>query len=225
MTLLKTIYRGESLSILFTFPESYTMARAEEIEVTIGGTIFPHTINGQTAIVRVKSEETAKLYGRVDLAISIQDNLLGVDKILVGQIKFDAITTRYESASESQVYGIIVQLSVSETIITVSNILYNYLRVKSAYELAVENGYTGTAQEFHEDLGNFKFWYEQSVANAEQTALDVLAVREDRGYLESQLFHYIADDETSVTIGVGTQVFVSESTEGLPSVILSLQTI
>jgi hypothetical protein len=59
---------------------------------------------------------------------------------------------------------------------------------------------------------------------ADQTALDRIATGEDRDYLESFLFHYISDDEISVRIGIGTQVLVSESTTGYPSVILELST-
>lgn len=43
-----------------------------------------------------------------------------------------------------------------------------------------------------------------------------------KDYLESYLFHYIEDDDTSVTVGIGTQVLVSESTSGYPSVLLEL---
>lgn len=43
-----------------------------------------------------------------------------------------------------------------------------------------------------------------------------------RDYLEQDLFHYITDDTLSVRVGIGTQVLVSESTIGYPSVLLEL---
>lgn len=45
-----------------------------------------------------------------------------------------------------------------------------------------------------------------------------------KDYLENDLFHYISHDSISVKVGIGTQVKVSESTTGYPSVILRLQT-
>jgi len=66
----------------------------------------------------------------------------------------------------------------------------------------------------------------QSVDEAEAAAANAkaseLAAEEDRQYLETELFHYILDDEISVRVGIGTQVLVSESTEGYPSVIIQL---
>lgn len=45
-----------------------------------------------------------------------------------------------------------------------------------------------------------------------------------KDYLENDLFHYISHDSISVKVGIGTNVLVSESTTGYPSVILRLQT-
>lgn len=64
---------------------------------------------------------------------------------------------------------------------------------------------------------------EQNAASSESTALNSESVATAaKGYLESYLFHYIEDDNTSVTVGIGTQVLVSESTSGYPSVLLEL---
>lgn len=60
---------------------------------------------------------------------------------------------------------------------------------------------------------------EAAAANAKASEL---AAEEDRQYLETELFHYISDDETSVRVGMGTQVFVEENTEGYPSIIIKL---
>lgn len=59
---------------------------------------------------------------------------------------------------------------------------------------------------------------EQAGTATEQAGIATTA----RGYLESFLFHYIDDDVLSVTVGIGTQVLVSESTSGYPSVLLEL---
>ena len=61
----------------------------------------------------------------------------------------------------------------------------------------------------------------QSEQNASQSAQDALQAKD---YLENKLFHYISDDEISVKVGIGTQVLVSESVTGYPSVILQLST-
>lgn len=180
MALLKTVFKGESLSILVTFPESYDMARVEDLEIVVGAHICEHTISSQTAIVRLKSEQTQRFMGVQELAISVQDSVIGVYKILAGQIQFDSIRSRYNSEADSDVYGIIVMLSVSETAITVEDVLYNYINGKSAFQLAVEGGYTGTEEEFNEDLATFRIWAELSEQSAEQTAEDRIATGEDR---------------------------------------------
>jgi hypothetical protein len=113
---------------------------------------------------------------------------------------------------------------VSETVVTVDDEFYNYFRCQSPYEIAVENGYEGTEEEFNFQLGNFENLANDAEQAKEDAEAAALQAAQDRDYLESELFHYIDDDEISVRVGLGTQVLVSESTTGYPSVILQLHT-
>jgi hypothetical protein len=60
----------------------------------------------------------------------------------------------------------------------------------------------------------------QSLAEAAQAAAE-----EALAELESEQVFYISDDDTSVVLGVGETVVISESTEGYDSVIFQLQTL
>jgi hypothetical protein len=65
-----------------------------------------------------------------------------------------------------------------------------------------------------------------TAAAASETAAATSASEAEtaKTYLESFLFHYVSDDATAVRVGIGTQVLVSESTTGYPSVTLQLST-
>jgi len=63
-----------------------------------------------------------------------------------------------------------------------------------------------------------------AIAKAAEASASATTSLEAKDYLESFLFHYITDDSTSVKVGIGTQVLVSESTTGYDSVILELHT-
>ena len=45
MAQLKHIFKGESLTMLFTFPESYDMARIEKHEIYINDTAFTGVVS------------------------------------------------------------------------------------------------------------------------------------------------------------------------------------
>ena len=65
----------------------------------------------------------------------------------------------------------------------------------------------------------------QADTSAGEAATSAGEAETAKAYLESFLFHYVSDDATAVRVGIGTQVLVSESTTGYPSVILELSTI
>lgn len=187
MALLDTIRRGESLSIAFTLPQDYDTARINELEIVVGSKVYPHTIVNQLITVKLTSNDTSKLSGYQAITVMLDDTLLGVRKLEVGTINVSSTYSRYGSESTSLNDTIVVVLTITETIISVSSVLYDYFRCKSAYELAVEGGYTGTEEEFNEDLATFRFWSEQAelaaqqaAADAIQTALDRIATGEDR---------------------------------------------
>jgi hypothetical protein len=162
------------------FPEDYDMSRIVELETVIGQTVFEHIIEGQTAIVRLKSSDTQPMLGQQQVTLMLEDTLLGVQKPYSGIITIGTSYSKYSSDATSGLSSIVIPIVIDETIITADDVLYNYFRCKSAYELAVEGGYTGTEEEFNEDLATFRFWSEQAEAAAQQTAADALQTALDR---------------------------------------------
>ena len=61
MAEIKTIYKGESVTLLFTFPELYDMGRISHHHVFIGETEFTGVIDGQTIVMQLKSSDTDRM--------------------------------------------------------------------------------------------------------------------------------------------------------------------
>jgi hypothetical protein len=224
--------RGDSFSIWFILPAEYDMARLKNTKVTIGNLDIVPQIVDHAIEVFLTSAQTYELFGNVQIAIAIDDELFGVKTLSDNFLNAGTTKSAYTSDSINGGANVVINLKFTEDIIEVDDIMYNYLRCQSPYEIAVENGYTGTEAEFNEQLGSFENLYNETIeakndaelaaTNAEQSAVEAEKAKE---YLENQLFHYISDDDISVRVGIGTQVLVSESTTGYPSLIIQLDTL
>lgn len=128
MAVIKTIFKGESLSMLFTFPVAYDMARIEKHEVYIGETAFTGTVSGKTVALKLKSEDTGAMSGQYKVSLWIDDATLGVRKPYIGDIVFSNTNATPHNTSTSEVTDIIVPIVISETAVTVGDILYNYVK-------------------------------------------------------------------------------------------------
>ena len=128
MAVIKTIFKGESLSMLFTFPVAYDMARIEKHEVYIGKTAFTGTVSGQTIALKLKSEDTGAMSGQYKVSLWIDDTTLGVRKPYIGDIVFSNTNATPHNTSTSEVTDIIIPIVISETAVTVDDILYNYVK-------------------------------------------------------------------------------------------------
>jgi hypothetical protein len=164
------------------------------------------------------------MFGQQAVTLMIEDAILGVQKPYSGIINVGVSYSKYSSEAVTGLSSVVIPIVIDETILTAGDILYNYFRSYSPYEIAVQNGYQGTEPEFNEQLGNFENLANDAEQAKEDAEAAALQAAQDRDYLESELFHYIDDDEISVRVGLGTQVLVSESTTGYPSVILQLHT-
>ena len=223
---------GNSVTLGFLLPEDYDLLRIKAIDISLGGRTLAHTIDDRMAVVELTSEQTMAYFGSKKLIFSIDDHAFGVRKIPIGEIYFTKTLSNFNTKSIDNGYNVVIKLKFTEDFIEVDDIMYNYLRCQSPYEIAVENGYTGTEAEFNEQLGSFENFHNEAIEAkndaelaATNAALSAEQAEQAKDYLENQLFHYISDDDISVRVGIGTQVLVSESTTGYPSVIIQLDTL
>ena len=177
MNELANIYRGKSFTIGFAIPETYDTDRIEDIKINIGTKIYAHTIVQGVVKVELTSEQTARMVGKQDVVFTIQDNTFGVRKLLCGYIYVSSTISKFESESYNDVYDVLVMLSYNEGIIDVDHVLFDYLRSKSPFEIAVEEGYTGTQEEFNQALADIanKVPYEDATRNLDLTGHTVIS--------------------------------------------------
>jgi hypothetical protein len=224
MAILKNIICGESLSIVLIYPEDYDVSRIQSQKLYIGSNPFTPVEFQGSYRVEVKSSETGRMLGKLEVRLWHHDEYLGLKKPKLCDLLFEQSKAEANNNAVNIGADIVLPLSITENIITVDHELYNVLRSKSPYEIAVEEGYTGTPEEFNEQLGSFKQLHDDAVAAKLDAKASEQAAELAKEYLESYLFHYIADDEISVRVGLGTQVLVSESETGYPSIIIQLHT-
>ena len=128
MAQLKHIFRGESLTVLLTFPEAYDMARIEKHEIYIGATAYTGVVSGKTIELKLTSEQTDAMFGKQLISLWLDDSVLGVRKPYCGEIIVSNSNAKPANASTSSVSDIIIPIVISETSITVGDILYNYVK-------------------------------------------------------------------------------------------------
>lgn len=124
------------------------MARIEKHEVYIGETAFTGTVSGQTIALKLKSDDTGIMSGQYKVSLWIDDTTLGVRKPYIGDIVFSNTNATPHNTSTSEVTDIIIPIVISETAITVGDIMYNYVIGKSAYQIWIDLEMKGTEQDF-----------------------------------------------------------------------------
>ena len=205
MAQLKHIFKGESLTMLFTFPESYDMARLQKHEVYINDTAFTGVIIGKTIELKLTSEQTDAMYGNQRISVWLDDTQLGVRKPYVGDIIVSNSNATPDNESTSSISDIIIPIVISATAITVGDIMYNYLIGRSAYEVWLDAGNTGTVEDFLADIKGDPFTYEDFTPEQ----LEALKVKGDP---------FTFDDFTPEQIQV-LQAPAREAAEELPQLI------
>ena len=128
MSTLITVKQVKSLTVGFTFPETYDMSRAEEIKVYLGKNVYPHTIDGRVVKCQIKSDDTAVMYGANRLSFWLDDSIIGVYPVYCGNIIFEYTNAIEHNESVNTGFDLLVNLAISETAITVDNVLYNYFK-------------------------------------------------------------------------------------------------
>ncbi len=128
MSTLKTIIRGESLSLGFIFPNGYNLARIEDIKVYVGSKLCDVTRNETIVTCRIKSDDT-KNFGTINkVTFWLDDSSLGVQKLYVGDICVDGTNAIASNQSVNLGFDIVVNLTISETDISVDSVLYDVMK-------------------------------------------------------------------------------------------------
>ena len=128
MSTLLTVKQVKSLTIGFTFPETYDTGRIEEIKVYLGKNVYPHTIDGRIVKCQIKSDDTAVMYGVNRLSFWLDDSIIGVYPVYCGDIVFEYTNAIEHNESINTLFDVMVNLTISETAITVDSVLYNILK-------------------------------------------------------------------------------------------------
>ena len=128
MAEIKTIYKGESISLLFTFPEAYDMARLMSQKVFVGETEFAGVKDGQTIKLQLKSSDTDRMIGNHKIVLWIDDTTLGLRKPYCGDLVVAKTHAAGSTVSVSYISDIIIPIVISETAVTVGDILYSYFK-------------------------------------------------------------------------------------------------
>jgi len=126
--ILYTTKQGNSLTIGLLLPNDYNIANAKEISVSLGSEIVPHTIINKMVRVELTSEYTAQQVGNKALVFSLDDVNFAVYKLDLGFINFANISSTFANKSVNGGYNLTVQLAITETAITLQDILYDYVK-------------------------------------------------------------------------------------------------
>ena len=128
MAEIKTIYKGESVTFLFTFPETYNMERLSSHKVFVGETEFAGVKDGQTVKLQLKSSDTDRMVGNHKVVLWMEDTTLGLRKPYCGDLVVARTQAAGNTVSVSNISDIIIPIVISETAITVGDVLYNYMK-------------------------------------------------------------------------------------------------
>ena len=128
MNLIKQLYKGESLSFSLVFPNEYDMARIESHSIWIGDQKFVGVPNGQAVELFLKSSETKNISGVQKLFLWLDDSTFGVKKYDLGSLDFVQTKATDSNDSINTGFDVLVNLTITETAITVDNVLYNYFK-------------------------------------------------------------------------------------------------
>ena len=126
--MIKEIFKGESCTLMFTFPEAYDMGRIASHKVYIGIQNYTGVVEGKSIILKLKSSDTDKLCGVQKVVLWFDDSTLGLRKPYCGDLVITKTKAEADNESESDIYDIIIPIVISETSVTVGDILYNYIK-------------------------------------------------------------------------------------------------
>ena len=134
MVTLKTIKSRESFSIGILLPDDYTLLFAQEIKIYVGGQECPHTMIDRMIKCELTSDYTATLFGDKEIAFWLDDMNWGVRKYALGNVRFSSTSAEAHNESINTGYDITITLSITESTIAVTDVMYNYSKGDSAFQ-------------------------------------------------------------------------------------------
>ena len=143
-----SIFEGESLTINIVISEPYNMARLKSHQLYIGARAVTGDVSGNTILAQLPSEYTHLLLGLQPVTLWMDDLLLGVRKTYVGDVLVRQTNAREHNGSVSEVHDVVIPVTVTETTITVDDMMYNYMKGDSAYQVWLDAGNVGTEADF-----------------------------------------------------------------------------
>ena len=195
MEKILTINRGDSLSFAFYLPTVFDMTRLISIEVRLGKKLYPHKIVGDLGNIIecvIASDKTLAFPSVQQLSLKVVDSQFGGKTHVVGWIETTTQNVTQVETAINNGYNLFIPTVITQAFLTSGTLLYNILRSKSTYELAVEGGYEGTEQQFYDDLSHFKMYHDETVQAkldaeiaqlaAEAAALQTTADRVQTGF-------------------------------------------
>jgi hypothetical protein len=153
MATLLTINKGKSLTLGFVFPDSYDMNRIKDVKVYVGSSVYPYSISGKTLTCQLTSEQTALLFGLTKIAIWVDDNMIGGDPIVLGDIQITSTNVATASQSVNEFFDLLFHLTITEDTIAIDSVFYNITKGDSAF--AVWKQQPGNAGKTEQDYINF----------------------------------------------------------------------
>ncbi|HAT81202.1 MAG TPA: hypothetical protein DCS17_07405 [Flavobacterium sp.] len=141
---LKEIKKGDSISFLFMLPIDYDLDRLKSFKVKFGKLSLIGGLTDNYITAQVTSAQTWRMVGKQELTFTIDDANIGIRKLLTGYVSVIATNETFNDLSVSEMIDINVILTINETEIEVSDVLYDYMKGK--------DGQTGTSD--YSDLTN-----------------------------------------------------------------------
>lgn len=173
-----TIPRGQSFSFKIILP-SNKMSQVQDIVVYCGNkevasktdnTVIS-TIDNNVFFVQLTSNFTQKLIGPYDIITAIDYSDIGVIKVEKGdalQLIVEENTNFFSNASTSNATSATITITIVDNELVQNVTLATIYRGYSAYEIAVQNGFEGTEQEWLDSL-------QGSGAESMQRKLDIVS--------------------------------------------------
>ena len=176
---MKDFIRGESFTIAFQLNVTPIDLRAQFgtlLKVSLKEGTLPKEV--ELYVWRLSSEDTMCLSaGSQKLSVIIETVEYGIKKLPITSINVIDYPDSFSSDTVNRVYDVLIPINITSEMATVGTVLYDMLRGENAYQLAVDEGYTGTQAEWLESLKGDAFEY--SDFTPEQ--LEALKVKGDTG--------------------------------------------
>lgn len=145
------IQKGESCTIACKITTEYEVS---DLIISVGQTNFTLSSNQieldvDTYRLKLSSEFTKTLSGAVQVIFSVKTDELGIRKTSPSDFIFTVLNNnQFSDNSKSELNSALIEITLEDGGITTNATLGQIFRGYNNYELAVQNGFTGSLQEY-----------------------------------------------------------------------------